>query len=57
MFMVDNALLHRTAEVSDTLEYEHIVGMIRPVNCPDLNLIQHAWNAIGRRLSERTRFY
>ena len=53
LFMDDNARPHRTAEVSDTVESENIERIEWPAYSPDLNPIQHACDALSRRVSQR----
>ncbi|GFU38277.1 transposable element Tcb2 transposase [Trichonephila clavipes] len=52
-FMDDSARPHRTADVQQLLESEDITRMEWRASSPDLNLIEHVWNALGRRLAAR----
>ncbi|GFV61114.1 transposable element Tcb2 transposase, partial [Trichonephila clavipes] len=54
LFMDDNAPCHRTAAAEQLLESEDIERMDRPARSPDLNLIEHVWDFLGRRLAART---
>ncbi|GFS70700.1 transposable element Tcb2 transposase [Trichonephila clavipes] len=51
--MDDNARPHRTLSVEELLESEDITGMDWPTYSLDLNLIEHMWNALGRRIAAR----
>ncbi|GFW33431.1 transposable element Tc1 transposase [Trichonephila clavipes] len=51
--MDDNARPHRTLAVEELLESEDITLMDCPVYSPDLNLIEHVWDALGRRIATR----
>ncbi|GFT22138.1 transposable element Tcb2 transposase [Trichonephila clavipes] len=52
-FMDDNARLHRTLAVEELLESEDINRMDWPAYSPDLNPIEHMWDALGRRIASR----
>ncbi|GFT21454.1 transposable element Tcb2 transposase [Trichonephila clavipes] len=54
LFMVDNAPCHHTVAVEQLLESEDIEGMDWSARSPDLNLIEHVWDFLGRRLAART---
>ena len=53
IFMDDNARPHRARLVDDYLESEDIGRMDWPAKSPDLNLIEHAWDALGRAVAAR----
>ncbi|GFX60967.1 transposable element Tcb1 transposase [Trichonephila clavipes] len=54
LFMDDNAPCHRTVAAEQLLESEDIERMDWPARYPDLNLIEHVWDFLGRRLAART---
>ncbi|GFW74931.1 transposable element Tcb2 transposase [Trichonephila clavipes] len=51
--MDDNARPHRTLAVEELLESEDITRMDRPAYSPNLNPIEHVWDALGRRIAAR----
>ncbi|GFW91147.1 transposable element Tc1 transposase [Trichonephila clavipes] len=51
--MDDNAWPHRTLAVEELLESEDITRMDWPAYSPDLNPIEHMWDALGRRIAAR----
>ncbi|GFV25451.1 transposable element Tc3 transposase [Trichonephila clavipes] len=53
IFMDDNARPHRTHAVEELLESEDITRMDWPAYSPDLNPIEHVWDALGRRIAAR----
>ncbi|GFW09865.1 transposable element Tcb2 transposase [Trichonephila clavipes] len=53
IFMDGNARPHRTLAVEELLEGEDITRMDWPAYSPDLNLIEHVWDALGRRIAAR----
>ncbi|GFT56456.1 transposable element Tcb2 transposase [Trichonephila clavipes] len=54
LFMDDNAPCHRTVAAEQLLESEDIERMDWLARSPDLNLIEHEWDFLGRRLTART---
>ncbi|GFU56480.1 transposable element Tcb2 transposase [Trichonephila clavipes] len=56
IFMDDNARPHRTPAVEELLESEDITRMDWPAYSPDLNPIEHVWNALGRRVAARLHY-
>ena len=54
--MDNNERSHINTEVSNKLENEDINSKQQPAFSPDLNPIEHARDAFGRRVSQRTRF-
>ncbi|GFY06945.1 transposable element Tcb2 transposase [Trichonephila clavipes] len=52
-FMNDNAQTHRILAVEELLESEDITRMDWPAYSPDLNPIEHVWDALGRRIAAR----
>lgn len=53
LFMDDNARPHRARLVDEYLESEDIHRMDWPAKSPDLNPIEHAWDALGRAIAIR----
>ncbi|GFY19486.1 transposable element Tcb2 transposase [Trichonephila clavipes] len=53
IFMDANARPHRTLAVEELLESENITRMDWPAYSPDLNLIEHVLDALGRRIAAR----
>ena len=53
ILMDDNARPHRARIVVDSLERETIERMNWPALSPDLKSIQHVWDQLQQRLSER----
>ncbi|GFX51676.1 transposable element Tcb2 transposase [Trichonephila clavipes] len=51
--MDDNARPHRTLAVEELLESEDITRMDWPAYSPDLNPIEHVWDALERRIAAR----
>ncbi|GFX32348.1 transposable element Tc1 transposase [Trichonephila clavipes] len=51
--MDDNAWPHRILVVQELLESEDITRMDWPAYFPDLNPIEHLWDALGRRFATR----
>ncbi|GFW44318.1 transposable element Tcb1 transposase [Trichonephila clavipes] len=53
LFMDDNARPHRANIVDEYLQSENITCMDWPAYSPDLNLIEHVWDMLGRRIAAR----
>ncbi|GFV51782.1 transposable element Tc3 transposase [Trichonephila clavipes] len=51
--MDDNAWPHRTLAIEELLESEDITRMDWAAYSPDLNPIEHVWDALGRRIGAR----
>ena len=49
----DNARPHRAAAVREFLEAEGVVQLPWPACSPDMNPIEHAWDALGRAINDR----
>ncbi|KFM62638.1 Transposable element Tc1 transposase, partial [Stegodyphus mimosarum] len=53
IFMDDNARPHRILVVEELLESEDITRMDWPAYSPNLNPIEHVWDALGKRIAAR----
>ncbi|GFX71561.1 transposable element Tcb1 transposase [Trichonephila clavipes] len=53
ILMDDNCRPHRANLVEDFFFEERIVRMEWPAYSPDMNLIEHVWDALGRRVAGR----
>ncbi|GFY26130.1 transposable element Tcb2 transposase [Trichonephila clavipes] len=53
ILMDDNSSPHRANLVEDSLFEEGIVRMEWPACSPDMNPIEHVWDALGRRVAGR----
>ncbi|UYV83652.1 hypothetical protein LAZ67_23001896 [Cordylochernes scorpioides] len=53
IFMDDNARPNRARLVNEYLQSENIRRMDWPARSPDLNPIEHVWDALGRRIGAR----
>ncbi|GFW59688.1 transposable element Tcb2 transposase [Trichonephila clavipes] len=53
IFMDNNARSHQTLAVEEQLESEDITRMDCPAYSPDLNPIEHLWDALGRSIAAR----
>ncbi|GFV37316.1 transposable element Tcb2 transposase [Trichonephila clavipes] len=51
--MDDNVRPHRTLAAEELLESENITRMDWSAYFPDLNPIEHVWDALGRRIAAR----
>lgn len=51
--MNDNMRPNRTVEVSDILESKNTERMEWLTDSSDLNTIEHAWDALGRRVLKK----
>ncbi|GBM45586.1 hypothetical protein AVEN_151964-1 [Araneus ventricosus] len=52
--MDDNVRPYRVRLVRSYLESESIPQMAWPARSPDLNLIEHVWDMLGRRIAGRS---
>ncbi|GFX99510.1 transposable element Tcb1 transposase [Trichonephila clavipes] len=52
LFMDDNAHPHRANIVDECLQSENITRTDWPTYSSDLNLIEHVWDVLGRRIVE-----
>ncbi|UYV83891.1 Transposase [Cordylochernes scorpioides] len=53
ILMDDNARPHRARLVNEYFQSENVRRMDWPARSPDLNPIEHVWNALGRRIGAR----
>ena len=50
LYIDDNARSHCASAVTDYLQQEAVPTLPWPARSPDLNLLEHIWDMIGRRL-------
>ena len=53
VFQDDNVRPHRARIVRDSIEAESIETFPWPSMSPDMNLIEHVWDFIGRKINQR----
>ncbi|GFV91635.1 DDE_3 domain-containing protein [Trichonephila clavipes] len=53
ILMDDNGRPHRVVLVPKFLESGNIRRMVWPARCPDLNPIEHVWDALGKAITTR----
>ncbi|GFV98985.1 transposable element Tcb1 transposase [Trichonephila clavipes] len=53
LFMDNNARPHRANIVDECFQSEDITRMDWPEYSPDLNLKEHVWDMLGRRIADR----